>query len=506
MWKGTAHPSGRAEYPVPYVAGTPIGEFLRVESLLRVAPHRLFELLNNVGPKWKSRKCWACGNKFIPDGSRCCSYCLMPLRDLRMLLSVRWDSDTYKMWEQTVSKRLAHFGLVTPVALYYRDQRMLAVHHFDGERLLMDEPAPWPAERLLTGLHFLCTVVAYLHDNGVVLTELTSRNVLVMPDDTVRLFDLDVMAVLDNPRSLPGHPSQPGLRMARALAEIGLKWCPPESRELRAVLLAARSGRYQSILPFAQDLEQLYQTGAVRPVGSRAAAMTDMGLVREHNEDNWVWLPFGTEGVVYVVADGMGGHHGGEIASQIACDTLAEQLANLSGGASTALAKGLQQAFLQANKAVVAQQTSNRRMGTTLVAAAVHGRAVAVASTGDSRAYLLRSGKLEQISVDHTVGQELVEAGKITREEMRNHPRGNLLTASIGGADDDLEVAIWTGDLRPGDRLLLCTDGLWGVVPEPEITRILTATVERREACQTLVKAAIDGGGGDNVTVIVIDG
>ena len=67
MWRGTAHPSGRAEYPVPYGAGTPIGEFLRVESLLRVAPHRLFELLNNVGPKWKSRKCWACGNKFIPD-------------------------------------------------------------------------------------------------------------------------------------------------------------------------------------------------------------------------------------------------------------------------------------------------------------------------------------------------------------------------------------------------------------------------------------------------------
>ena len=294
--------------------------------------------------------------------------------------------------------------------------------------------------------------------------------------------------------------------MARALAEIGLKWCPPESRELRAVLLAARSGRYDSILPMAQDLEQLYQAGAVRPVGSRAAGMTDMGLVREHNEDNWAWLPFGTEGVVYVVADGMGGHHGGEIASQIACDTVSAELANLQGGVSTALAKGLQQAFAAANKAVVAQQTSNRRMGTTLVAAAVHGRAVAVANTGDSRAYLLRSGRLEQISVDHTVGQELVEAGKITREEMRNHPRGNLLTASIGGADDDLEVAIWTGDLRTGDRVLLCTDGLWGVVPEGDVARILTSIADRREACQTLVKAAIDGGGGDNVTCIVVDG
>lgn len=508
LWNGAPHPSGRAEYPAPYTVGTAIGEFLRVESLLRVAPGRLFHLVNNVGPKWKSRKCWACGNRFIPDGSRVCEYCFTPLRDVRLLMSVRWESAAYKPWEAAVARRFDHFGLHTPVALYYRDQRMLSVHQYDGERFLMDEAAPWPANRLLTAIHFTCTVAHFLLRQGVVLEQLSPRNVLVMPDDTVRLFDLDVLAVVDGgEKAARRHPSVPDARIARDIAEIGMTLCPPEARDLRAVLVRARSGRYDSVVPFARDLENMYHAGSVRPVASHAAVMSDMGLVREHNEDNWAWEAFADNAVVYVVADGMGGHHGGEIASRLACDAVIAYFNGYTGGTTaTAMKRIVEEAFGKANAAVLAAQTPQKKMGTTLVAAMTSGRALVVANTGDSRAYLLRGGNLQQLSHDHTLGQELIDAGKLTREAARTNPRASLLTASIGGAQDDLDVFFWGGELAPGDRVLLCSDGLWGFVAEPDIARILGAHPDRRDAARELAKAAIDLGAPDNVTCMVIDG
>ena len=508
LWNGAPHPSGRAEYPAPYVVGTAIGEFLRVESLLRVAPARLFHLVNNVGPKWKSRKCWACGNRYVPDGSRICEYCFTPLRDVRMLMSVRWESAAYKPWEAAVSRRFDHFGLHTPVALYYRDQRMLSVHQYDGERFLMDEAAPWPADRLLTAMHFVCTVAQFLLQQGVVLEQLSPRNILVMPDDTVRLFDLDVIAVVDGgEKAARRHPSVPDARMVRDIAEIGMTLCPPEAKELRAVLTRARTGRYDSVGPFARDLENLYQAGSVRPVASHGAVMSDMGLVREHNEDTWAWESFAENGVVYMVADGMGGHHGGEIASRLACDAVSAYFATYTGSTTpTALKRVIEEAFGKANAAVLGAHTAQKKMGTTLVAAVTAGRAIVVANTGDSRAYVLRAGKLEQLSRDHTVGQELIDAGKLTKDAARTNPRANLLTASIGGAQDDLDVFLWSGDLAPGERVVLCSDGLWGFVAEPLIAQILAAHPDRRDAAQELVKAAIEVGAPDNVTCLVIDG
>lgn len=506
LWQGTPHPSGKAEYPDAYPVGTAIGEHLRVESLLRVAEYRLFHLVNNLGPKWSRRKCWACGNRYNPDGSRSCSYCFTPLRDLRMLLSIRWDVSGYKPWELAVGLRLQHFGLITPVAVYYRDGKMLSIHHYDGERLLIDEPAPWPADRLLTSIHYLATVLLFLHESGVVLRRFRAENILLMPDDTVRVFDLDVLQLTSGAAAVRRHPTEPDRRMVVDLANIGLRLAQPEAKELRALFEQAALGRHGGLYTFGKALEELFDRGGARPSGNRAAVLSDVGLVREHNEDCWTWKRLADDTTAYIVADGMGGHDSGEVASRIACETTSTALSRLPARPSAeATDKAMRDAFLAANQAVIAARRTNGRLGTTLVAAVVTPGRATVANTGDSRAYLMRGGQLRQVSRDHTIAQQLIEAGKATKENVHLNPRGSLLTASIGGEDEDLDVEVQTIQSQPGDRLLLCSDGLWGPVPEAEIARILTTVPGRRDSSLTLVRAATSAGAPDNVTVMVID-
>jgi protein phosphatase len=232
----------------------------------------------------------------------------------------------------------------------------------------------------------------------------------------------------------------------------------------------------------------------------RYAARSDVGLVRSANEDS------GFAGRrLLAVADGMGGHAAGELASSTAIATLAELDSEELGPEE--LLTELQQA-IEVSAERIAQfieaDPSRAGMGTTLTAILWRDGRIAIVHVGDSRAYLLRDDELSQITTDHTYVQSLIDAGRITPDEARRHPKRNLLLRAIDGSglpegDPSLREA------QAGDRYLLCTDGLSGVVPDEAIARVLREVADPTAAVSTLVELALEGGAPDNVTAVLAD-
>jgi protein phosphatase len=220
---------------------------------------------------------------------------------------------------------------------------------------------------------------------------------------------------------------------------------------------------------------------------------TDIGRVRERNEDSILIAP-----PLYVVADGMGGHRGGQVASRVALETL-ESLASQGSGTLPENVHG-------ANKAVWDRSVEDERlagMGTTLTGAQIDGASALIAHVGDSRAYLLRDGELRQLTADHTLVARMVKSGEITEAEAEVHPHKNVLTRALG-TDEQVEVDEDTITLIDGDRLLLCSDGLTGMVTEDQIQAILENSEKPQQAADRLVKAANRAGGIDNISVVVL--
>jgi len=228
----------------------------------------------------------------------------------------------------------------------------------------------------------------------------------------------------------------------------------------------------------------------------KAAARTDRGLVRGTNEDAYIIGDFGA-----AVADGMGGHEAGEVASKIAVAGLEALLSTLPSRPKAAL----QKVFSLANAAVLqkAREVGREGMGTTLTAVLVGDRQAWIGHIGDSRAYLCRNRQLIQLTQDHSLVADLVRSGSLTPEEAKSHPRRHVITKAIG-SQPTIKADVATVELAPGDRLVLCTDGLTNQV-EPGLFAELAATGDPDTACQNLVAAAKASGGLDNITVVIIE-
>ena len=230
----------------------------------------------------------------------------------------------------------------------------------------------------------------------------------------------------------------------------------------------------------------------VSTFGSR----TDVGCVRDHNEDSLVVAP-----PLFVVADGMGGHAAGEVASEIAVNTIVET------APAHADANALGEAVCAANRAVlrgVHEGKGREGMGTTCTAAMLEGERLVIAQVGDSRAYLLHQGKLQQLTRDHSLMADLIEAGQLTPEEARTHPQRSVITRALG-SDPRTQPDLYEINVETGDRLLLCSDGLSGMVRDREIEATMARVRDPQRCASQLVNQAIAAGGYDNVTVIIAD-
>ncbi|HKB49132.1 MAG TPA: PP2C family serine/threonine-protein phosphatase [Ktedonobacterales bacterium] len=320
------------------------------------------------------------------------------------------------------------------------------------------------------------------------------------------------------------------------------------------------------------------------PLHLKAAAKTDVGQQRDQNEDNCFAQVSENEGSasgIFIVADGMGGYHAGELASQIAVESISKQLKAAlepasaqptvrlnkskrgkgrgvrflsrtgskddpnktrplaaekpadsesapapaeSGDAAESpdaavtqqlteslivdhYAEQLRTAVEQGSEAIVEygrQHSEARGLGSTLTAALVIGEQAFIANVGDSRTYLLRGGKLDRVTQDHSLVERLVQAGQIEPDDVYDHPNRNLIYRSLGASKAEVEVDIFTEKLKPGDALLLCSDGLWEMVHDPQIESILNEVEDPQAACDRLVERANEHGGEDNITAVLV--
>jgi protein phosphatase len=297
-----------------------------------------------------------------------------------------------------------------------------------------------------------------------------------------------------------------------------------------------------------------------------AVSRTDTGLQREQNEDNCfaqVSEEGGQPAGLFIVADGMGGYHAGEVASQLAVETIRDALLPLIGptasqptvrldrkkrgkaakaataepeadGAAPAAdasgdesadtsgartrhleetpaiehyAESLRAAIERSSEVIVRygrQHPESHGLGSTVTAALVVDNHAFIGNVGDSRTYLWRDKKLQQVTRDHSLVAQLVELGQIEPEEAYDHPKRNLIYRSLGAGRADVEVDIFAHELQPGDALLLASDGLWEMVRDPQITSILSAGHDAERTCNELIERANENGGEDNITAVLI--
>jgi len=241
------------------------------------------------------------------------------------------------------------------------------------------------------------------------------------------------------------------------------------------------------------------------------AGLSDRGVKRDHNEDAWSGPhpslsreQLGKKGQLYVVADGVGGHQAGDVASLMAVEIIQQQYyADPSADAVTSLKTAIQ----SANDQIVREATARlarRGMSTTVTSAVVRDDQLIVANVGDSRTYLIQNGQARQLTDDHTWVEEQVRVGLISRTEAAKHPQRNIITRSLG-SDRTLDIDIFETKLEPGDSILLCSDGLSNLISQQEIGNIVSKGWMAEGAVNELIELAIKRSAPDNVTAVLIN-
>jgi serine/threonine protein phosphatase PrpC len=244
--------------------------------------------------------------------------------------------------------------------------------------------------------------------------------------------------------------------------------------------------------------------------GIEAASLTDVGSQRSNNEDSFLyWEPdsdeeFHRKGLLAVVADGMGGYEGGQEASRLAVETVRDVYEhNFSGDPQLALIEAFEAAHLNIQR-YAQEHPQLYGMGTTCTAVSILGRLLYFAHVGDSRLYLIRGEAISRLTRDHSYVGRLVENGIVRSEDAESHPQRHILTAALGsGRDVTPHTPELPVPLEDRDTLVLCTDGLWGLVGDQELARIVQAN-SPAESCTRLVNLALERGGPDNITVLVL--
>ena len=237
----------------------------------------------------------------------------------------------------------------------------------------------------------------------------------------------------------------------------------------------------------------------------KTAYLTDKGRKRELNED-YVFAsekPVGNLPNLFIVADGMGGHNAGDFASDFTVKTMVEEI-ELSFEKNPSII--FQKAISVANRKlreIASEDLSKRGMGTTVVAATCLGKYLQVANVGDSRLYVVND-TIKQITTDHSYVEEMIRRGSLQRENARSNPNKNIITRAVG-AKDDIQADIYVVELKPGDMLMMCSDGLSNMLEDEEMRMIIKRQRDIVEMAEKLVRAANENGGKDNISVILID-
>ena len=235
------------------------------------------------------------------------------------------------------------------------------------------------------------------------------------------------------------------------------------------------------------------------------AARTDVGMIRSGNEDNFT-VDSRSERGIFIVADGMGGHAAGEVASEMAVQIVQQELEAVRDLDGEDVVQLVANALKHANRAIherTLTEVDKQGMGTTASVLVLAGSRYLIGQVGDSRVYLLRAGKFEQLTKDHSYVQEQVDAGYLTPEQARYHPYSNVITRCVG-ASPEVQPDVYSGDVRVGDLFLVASDGLTGMVDDRRLQILLMSRAEPERKVHALISEANGRGGLDNITAIVI--
>ncbi len=491
--------------PTPFQPTTRLGAHYAIEGLVRLGQGRMFYLANDNRPDQPHRRCIACGAEDNPRAEEHCVRCGEALKPQRFMVAARWDTELFEPYEALQGLKLSHPGMVPVIDTFRMDGVLCSVSLWDNETLMVDEGAPIARDLMIKLALRGVGLLAFMQTNGVEIAPLTLANFIQDKSGEYKFFDIEVLQVQDGPLAAP--QCQTGIEgLARALT----RFASIHDLELKNVLDGAINGRYPTPLTFGRALVEASKTPPKTNTAHIAAAMTDVGLQRVLNEDNWGWIQLSEDVLLYVAADGMGGHEAGEVASRMAVDTICrvaterfEQLGNIT---AETLENILDEAFQAANNGIKSHSENlGNDMGTTMVASLIYKNSLAlVANVGDSRGYLMRDAVLHQITRDHSLVSRMVEQGRISAQEARNHPHSNILLRTVG-TERDVEIDIFTVELEKGDRLLLCSDGLWGEIEDEDIEAILNHYQDPRVVCREMIRAAHHGGGRDNITVVMAE-
>ncbi len=481
------------------------------------------------------RRCWSCGSTENEAGEFFCTYCGADLRDRR-----------YRGILTPASGGIALIATITD-----QSAREILPSIWDqveeGERTLVilnqsDAASPTlPLDSLMAlrvGLGF-AHLLAVLHAYDLELGPLVPSDLGLTPDGQAKIVRIDSEnvrpmshdtrpdAVRDDLRALAGLleslTNTPRMTQRFHDEPPALPISPPQDDEpdLAKVLREIRTGVIADAHTLHQHLDRLV-TELTCPTALQQSfgAVTDTGIVRDHNEDSLLVMKLCMNNTslertwgLYIVADGMGGHAAGEIASGLAIrgasEIIMEEYLSFALDPQATYDENwvrdiVRRAVLQGNEAVRQQGIKvGNDMGTTITMALVVGDRVVVANVGDSRTYIYREKKLRRISKDHSLVMRLVELGQIREEDIYTHPQRNAVLRSLGDRAA-IDVDIFTERLYSGDALLLCSDGQWEMTHDAEMEHILATYDTPEQTCQELIKAANHAGGEDNVTTILV--
>lgn len=472
------------------------------------------------------RPCFQCGsmdNGVLDDFCASCGVTL-PKVPVPFLLRETSEADMWEREAQMAERKLWHSGLVNVYRVFqfrpYGDlTRTYLVSDVEEGEVLGSLPRPQPEEKVLVWGQQLAASVSYLHNKGFRHRSIRAANVRLVGDQLkLTNFGKAEKVARAEDRDWPAVETADLARMLHDELLAGRQVAPATAALFAKALSPDKSTRYATADAFAAGLAEAVEAlKRVDSVAFVAGRLSHVGMVRDHNEDSLLTVEFQrtqlseSEPVgLYVVADGMGGHEAGEVASGIAINTVASVLASklllpwLDGAAAPNYVDLLKEAFQKANLAVHERARKARTdMGTTLVGALVIGSEAFVANIGDSRCYRISREELKQVTTDHSLVERLIAAGQITREEARVHPQRNYIYRTVGDKPQ-VDVDVFRVRLKPNDALVLCSDGLSGMMADAEIQEVVFSSEDPQIACERLVQLANAAGGDDNITVVVV--
>jgi protein phosphatase len=476
------------------------------------------------------RRCPNCAAEITEMQTNFCTECGSDLSDvsavhLRYVVQESDQAHRFAVEAQWLAEGWYHPGIYLPISVFeevpYGDRpRYYRVTPEFSPPLASDLPVPYELNNVLEWGAMLADAMAYLHQNNCALNSIALDRITVN-GKAAQWLDLNQVQTVD------ANVDSAARKDVQGLASTLLYWATGRSTITDGVLpdsvvlflehaldlskSMAAEGLAKSLLASVESRRR------PKSVFLRSGQCTDVGRLRSLNEDALLTLdmspvfrsqscPVG----VFLVADGMGGHEAGDVASELTARRIARRAVS-DVLALAALGQPLPDAqtwLTEVVQAVNRQVCRQRRelgnnMGATLVLALCIGATCTVANVGDSRCYHMTPEGISQITTDHSLVERLVASGQITREEAVNHPRKNVIYRVIGDKPK-IEVDISTQDLASGEALLLCSDGLSGMVSDDEIWQIWTASLSSQEASERLVAAANQAGGEDNISVIVV--